>query len=105
MESARPQRRSRFRKLVSAYLNLQKMNRKIQYLILGSVILCATFCSCKGRHADGTPVGETIEVVVPESETVINDINVNDDTSISGTDSTSVAPAAATAQQPDSVTA
>lgn len=48
--------------------------KKIQYIFAAAVIMTAasSLSSCKGRHADSTPNGETVEVnvvdVVAETE-------------------------------------
>ena len=45
------------------------MRHNLQYLAAAAVIMAAAFASCKGRRADATPNGETVEVnvVVPEN--------------------------------------
>lgn len=44
------------------------MRNKLQYLAAAAVIMAVACTSCKGRYADATPNGETIEVnVVPTS--------------------------------------
>lgn len=38
-----------------------------KYVLPGACALVAlTLCACRGRHADGTPTGETVEVNVEE---------------------------------------
>lgn len=39
-----------------------------KYLLILSAIAMLALCSCKGRHADDTPTGETVEVEFPAME-------------------------------------
>lgn len=43
------------------------MGRNLQYFAAAAVIMAVACSSCKGRYADATPNGETVEVNVVET--------------------------------------
>lgn len=43
------------------------MRRNLQYFAAAAVIMAVACSSCKGRYADATPNGETVEVNVVET--------------------------------------
>lgn len=45
------------------------MRRNLQYFAAAAVIMAVACSSCKGRYADATPNGETVEVNVVETAT------------------------------------
>lgn len=45
------------------------MRRNLQYFAAAAVIMAVACSSCKGRYADATPNGETVEVNVAETAT------------------------------------
>lgn len=57
------------------------MRLNIQYIAAAAVIMAVACTSCKGRYADSTPNGQTIEVDVTEpAESAI--VNAGDSTGI-----------------------
>lgn len=49
------------------------MRVKSQYIAAAAVIMAVACTSCKGRYADATPNGETVEVNVVEPVEAVSD--------------------------------